>query len=114
MLPLARIGDPLTHDLLAPCGAIGPPLAGKPPMVLVEGLPAAFLGCSAACSGLTSAGPAHPPVPGPPPPIVAGSSVLIGGLPAARWAPSADVGGCGALLGDPKLAALRTVFVGLT
>jgi hypothetical protein len=58
---------------------------------------------------------AHPP-PGlgtPPVPIVIGApTVLISGLPAARWAPSGDVTACGAFLGDPKLVATRTVVIG--
>ena len=47
MFPAARKGDPVTHDMLAPSGVIGPPLAGPcaPPFlpVLVESLPAAHL-----------------------------------------------------------------------
>lgn len=113
----ARIGDPVTHDLLAPSGVIGPPLS--PPtggMVMIEGMPAAFVSCTAVCSGATSAGmPAHPP-PGlgaPPVPIVLGSTaVLINGLPAARWAPSGDMTACAAQLGDQKLLPTRTVMIG--
>jgi uncharacterized Zn-binding protein involved in type VI secretion len=116
MFPAARIGDPVTHDLAAPSGVIGPPVAPpKGGLVMIEGLPAAHVGCTLACSGATSAGMAHPP-PGagtPPPPIIMGStSVLINGLPAARWAPSGDTTACGAFLGDPKLAAARTVLIG--
>ena len=113
----ARIGDPVTHDLTSPSGVIGPPL--KPPtggIVLIESLPAAYVSCTVVCSGATSAGmPAHPPpaVGAPPPPIVLGStSVLINGFPAARWAPSGDSTACAAQLGDPKLAATRTVIIG--
>jgi uncharacterized Zn-binding protein involved in type VI secretion len=84
-------------------------------LVMIEGLPAAHVTCTVACSGATSAGMAHPP-PGagtPPPPIIVGSpSVLINGLPAARWAPSGDTTACGVQLGDPKLVATRTVFIG--
>jgi uncharacterized Zn-binding protein involved in type VI secretion len=82
---------------------------------MIEGLPAAHVTCTVVCSGSTSAGMAHPPpgVGAPPPPIVVGSvSVLIHGLPAARWAPSGDTTACGAFLGDPKLAAARTVLIG--
>jgi uncharacterized Zn-binding protein involved in type VI secretion len=44
-------------------------------------------------------------------PIVAGSpTVLICGRPAARWI--SDTAGCGVFLGDEKLLATRTVFVG--
>ena len=113
MFPPARIGDPITHDGLVPCGAIGPAPAGPPQTVLIEGMPAATVGCVTACTGLTSAGPAHPPPPGPPPVIVKGSTtVLIGGMPAARWSPAPDVGACGVFLGDPKLMAMRTVKIG--
>jgi uncharacterized Zn-binding protein involved in type VI secretion len=95
---------------------IGPPVvlptAG---IVMIEGMPAAHVTCTVACSGATSAGVAHPP-PGAgalPPPIITGSAtVFINGLPAARWAPSGDTTACGAQLGDPKLAAMRTVFIG--
>jgi hypothetical protein len=71
--------------------------------------------CTAVCTGATSAGLIHPPPvpPAPPAPIVVGSaSVLIHGMPAARWAPSGDVTACGTLLGDLKLAATRTVLIG--
>lgn len=115
--PAARIGDPVTHDLLTPSGVIGPPLS--PPtggIVLIEGLPAAHVTCTVVCSGSTSAGmPAHPPpaMGAPPAPIVLGSTaVLINGFPAARWAPSGDVTACAAQLGDQKLAATRTVIIG--
>lgn len=116
MFPAARIGDPVTHDLTSPSGAIGPPITppkGKP--VIIEGLPAAYVTCTVVCSGATSAGPAHPPpVSGAPPvPIILGSpTVLINGLPAARWVPSGDFAGCMAQLGSPPLAATRTVLVG--
>lgn len=113
MFPPARIGDPVSHDLLVPCGLIGPPAGGPAPTVLIEGMPAATVGCTVACSGLTGAGPAHPPPPGPPPVIASGStSVQINFLPAARWSPAPDVGACGVFLGDPKLAAARTVLIG--
>lgn len=120
MFPAARIGDPITHDMLIPCGVIGPglpvpcPLCGAAP-VLIEGLPAAHVGCSCVCTGAISGGIAHPPVPppAPPPPIIMGSmTVLIHGLPAARWTPAVDMGACGVFLGDPKLAAMRTVLIG--
>jgi len=115
MFPAARIGDVVTHDLLAPSGVIGPPITGPCPMgcVLIEDQPAAHVTCTVVCSGATSAGPAHPPPPGPPQPIVAGSpTVLIHCQMAARWSPSPDIGACGAFLGDPKLAATRTVLIG--
>jgi uncharacterized Zn-binding protein involved in type VI secretion len=116
MFPAARIGDPVTHDTTAPCGAIGPPVT--PPtagIVMIEGLPAAYMTCTVVCSGETSTGMAHaPPGAGAPPfPIVIGApTVFINGFPAARWTPSGDTTGCGAFLGDPKLAATRTVFIG--
>lgn len=115
MFAAARIGDPATHDATVPSGVIGPP--PTPPVkgiVMIDGLPAAHVTCVVGCSGATSAGPAHPP-PGaaPPPPIVVGEpTVLIHGFPAARWAPSGDLTACGAMLGDSKLLATRTVFIG--
>jgi uncharacterized Zn-binding protein involved in type VI secretion len=116
--PAAREGDPTTHDLLVPSGVIIPPLVPCPPNlgpVLIEGLPAAHVGCQCLCSGAITMGVAHPPPvpPAPPPPILTGSmTVLIHGKPAARWAPSGDAGACGVFLGDPKLTATRTVFIG--
>ncbi|OAI45310.1 hypothetical protein AYO44_02595 [Planctomycetaceae bacterium SCGC AG-212-F19] len=114
MFPAARIGDPITHDLLAPCGIIAPPLAGMPPsLTMIEFLPAAYVTCSAVCTGLITGGIAHPPPPGPPVPIVKGSAtVQINFMPAARWAPSGDLAGCGVFLGNPALAATRTVIIG--
>jgi len=104
--------------MTAPSGVIGPPVV--PPtagIVMIEGMPAAHVTCTVACSGATSAGMAHPP-PGagtPPPPIIMGStSVLINGMAAARWAPSGDTTACGAFLGDPKLTAARSVLIGGT
>ena len=118
MFPAARKGDPITHDLLVPSGVIGPPITGPCPMglVMIEGLPAAHVGCTVICTGVISVGLVHPPPPpppAPPPPIVKGSlTVLIHGMPAARWAPSGDIGACGVFLGDPKLVATRTVLIG--
>src|SRR5262245_50298414 len=114
MFPAARIGDPITHDLLAPCGVIGPPLAGMgPSLTMIEFLPAAFVTCQAVCSGVITAGIAHPPIPGPQPPIVKGSmSVQINFMPAARWAPSGDLAACGVFLGMPPMAPARTVLIG--
>lgn len=115
MFPAARKGDPITHDLLVPCGVIGPPLSGPCPMgpVIIEGLPAAHVGCTVVCTGVISGGIAHPPPPGPPVPIAVGSTtVFIHGMPAARWSPAPDIGACGVFLGDPKLAAARTVWIG--
>jgi uncharacterized Zn-binding protein involved in type VI secretion len=115
MFPAARKTDPITHDLLAPAGVIGPPVSGPCPglgLVMIEGPPAAHVLCTAVCSGATSAGPAHPPLPVPPPIVVGSMTVLIHGMMAARWAPSGDVAACGVFLGDPKLAATRTVLIG--
>ena len=114
MFPAARIGDPITHDQIVPCGTIAVP-AG-PPTVIVEGLPAATVGCLCMCTGAISAPPfiIHPPPPVTPPiPIVKGSTtVLINGMPAARWFPGPDLAACGVFLGDLKLAAMRTVLIG--
>lgn len=115
MFPAARKGDPLTHDLLVPSGVIAPPIVGPCPagLVIIEGLPAAHVTCSAVCVGTTSFGVAHPPPPGPPPPIISGSlGVMIHKKPAARWFPSGDMSACGAFLGDPKLFAMRRVLIG--
>jgi uncharacterized Zn-binding protein involved in type VI secretion len=114
MFPAAREGDPVTHDLLVPSRVIGPPLTGPCPMspVLIEGLPAAHVNCTVVCSGAVTGGLAHlsPPIP---PPIIKGSpTVLIHGMPAARWMVSGDLGACTAQLGDPKLIATRTVVIG--
>ncbi|MGB2821753.1 MAG: PAAR domain-containing protein [Phycisphaerae bacterium] len=116
MFPAARLLDPITHDMLVPCGVIIPPIQGPPPNpVLIEGLPAAFVTCRCACSGVISAGIVHPPIPDPnaQPPIVMGSmTVMINNFPAARWSPAPDIGVCGVFLGDPKLAATRTTLIG--
>lgn len=119
MFPAARIGDPITHDLLVPSGLIGPPLPAPLPPILIEHLPAAVVGDFVTCTGALSAGIAHPPQAGPPPsvppsvPIVKGSlTVMINYKPAARWAPSMDTAGCGVFLGNPTLAAARTVLIG--
>jgi len=118
MFPAARIGDPITHDQLVPCGVIVPN-PGALPTVFIEGLPAAKVGDKCACTGVISAPPfvAHPPIPPPHPasfpPIVKGSTtVFINGLPAARWAPAPDLAVCGVFLGDAKLAATRRVLIG--
>ena len=114
MFPAARKGDPVTHDMLAPSGVIGPPLAGPcaPPFspVLIESLPAAHLNCTVICSGATVAGLIHPPPPIPPPIVIGSPTVLIHGQPAARW--MSDTSACGAFLGDVKLVATRTVWIG--
>jgi uncharacterized Zn-binding protein involved in type VI secretion len=114
MFPAARKGDPVTHDLLVPSGVIGPPLTGPCPLgpVIIEGLPAAHVNCTVVCTGAISFGLAHPPPPMPPPIIKGSLTVLIHGIPAARWVVSGDLGACTAQLGDPKLIATRTVFIG--
>lgn len=113
MFPAARIGDPITHDSVVPCGVIGPPV-GPPPTVIIEYLPAATVGCTVVCTGVISGGLAHPPPPPTPPVLITtgSTSVLINYKPAARWPPSPDMGACGVFLGDPKLVATRTVFIG--
>ncbi|OSQ51608.1 PAAR domain-containing protein [Marivita geojedonensis] len=120
MFPGARLTDPVTHDTVVPSGLIAVPSPGRPVTVLTEKMPAAVMGDFVLCSGMTSAGPAHPPMIGPPPafvpplpmpPIAKGSAtVLIHGRPAARWI--VDMAGCGTLLGDPKMMVARTVFIG--
>lgn len=114
MFPAARIGDPITHDLLIPCGVIGPPMSpptGGP--VIIEGLPAAYVTCTVLCTGVVTGGIVHPPPPPPPLPIVKGSmTVFIYNLPAARWVVSGDMGACTVQLGDPKMIVMRRVLVG--
>jgi uncharacterized Zn-binding protein involved in type VI secretion len=117
MFPAARIGDPVTHDMVVPSGVIAPPLPGRPMTVMIEGLPAAVVGDFVTCTGATVAGLAHPPQAGPPPavppsmPIVLGSfNVFIDGMPAACWI--SGIAACGVFLGDPKLMSSRTVLIG--
>jgi uncharacterized Zn-binding protein involved in type VI secretion len=117
MFPPARIGDPVTHDKTLPSGIVGPPSPGAVPTVIIEGLPAATMGGYVTCTGATLSGPIHPPQAGPPPavppsvPIISGNfTVMINNKPAARW--SVDTGACGVFLGDEKLMASRTVFIG--
>ena len=112
MFEPARIGDPITHDMLVPSGAIGPPLGLPMPSVVIEGQPAANAACTVLCTSVTSAGPAHPPTPLPVPIVKGSATVLICGAPAVRWSPGPDFGPCGAFIGDPKLAFLRTVKIG--
>src|SRR3954468_4830371 len=111
--PACRYPDPITHDMATPAGATVPAPAGPDPQpTLIEGLPAAHVMNGAQCTGATAAGPAHPPPPAPVPIVVGSPTVFIGSLPAARWTPSMDGGGCGALLGQPALAAARTTLIG--
>ncbi len=116
MFPAARLADPITHDMLVPCGIIGPPLTGPPLQpVIIEGMPAAYVSCTCVCTGVISGGIVHPPPPPgtPPVPISTGSlTVMINGFPAARWAPAPDVGACGVFLGNPSLIPSRTVLIG--
>ena len=60
MFAAARIGDPLTHDMLVPGGVVAP-MPGPLSPVFIEGLPAAHVGCLCACTGAISVGLAHPP-----------------------------------------------------
>ena len=110
MFAAARVGDPLTHDMLVPCGTIAIP-AG-PPTTIIENMPAATVGCMCACTGGIMMGSVHPPPPLPVPIANGSSSVFINYMPAARWAPSGDAAGCGVFLGDPKAAASRQTFIG--
>jgi len=55
---------------------------------------------------------AHPSPPVPPLIVVGSGTVMIHGMPAARWAPAPDFSACGTVLGDPKLVIGRTVFIG--
>ena len=110
MFPAARIGDPITHDMLVPSGSIA--LPAGPSTTTIEGKPAATVGCLCACSGAIMNGTVHPPPPLPVPIAKGSSSVTIDFKPAARWAPSGDTAGCGVFLGDPKAAASRTTFIG--
>jgi uncharacterized Zn-binding protein involved in type VI secretion len=109
MFPAARVTDPITHDNNVPSGIISGPGV---PTVLIEFLPAAVMGNQVACTGVISGGIAHPPMPPlPNPPIILGCpTVMIGGMPAARWIVS--ITACGAFLGLLPLMATRTVFIG--
>jgi uncharacterized Zn-binding protein involved in type VI secretion len=109
----ARIGDLLTHDMATPCGAITP--MPSPSTTIIEGLPAARVGDIAACTGVTSAGPIHPPIPVYPfgTPIAVGSTtVMIDFRPAARLIPSMDTAMCGVFLGHASTMAGRKVIIG--
>jgi uncharacterized Zn-binding protein involved in type VI secretion len=117
MFPAARLADPITHDQTVPSGIIGPPMPGRLPTVIIEGLPAAVVGDFVTCTGVISVGIVHPPQAGPPPstppsvPIIKGSAtVMINFMPAARWL--VDTAACGVFLGDSKLVATRTVLIG--
>ena len=115
MFPAARIADPITHDMLVPCGVIGPPI--NPPSagpVIIEFLPAAYVTCTVLCTGVITGGIVHPPPPPTPPLIIVKGSttVFIHNMPAARWVVSGDVGVCGVFLGNPALVAMRRVFIG--
>ena len=116
MFPAARIGDPITHDMVSPCGVIAPPLTGPlMPPVMIEGLPAAYVTCLAVCAGTIVVGMVHPPPPppAPPPPIVKGSmTVMINNMPAARWAPAPDMAACGVFFGLPPMIPMRTTLIG--
>lgn len=112
MFPIARVGDPVTHDQNVPSGAITGPGV---PTVLIEGQPAARMGDMATCTGAVTGAVVHPPQ-GPPPlpppmPVAkASAKILVGGQPACRWL--VDVTGCGAFVGDARMAAARKVSGG--
>jgi len=113
--PAARKMDISTHDTVTPAGVIGPPVAGPCPAVgpvMVEGQPAAHVGCAVACTGALAAGVAHPPPAVPPLILVGAATVLIHGKPAARWAPAPDLTACGSFLGNAALAGSRRVLIG--
>ena len=116
MFAAARWLDPLTHDMITPCGLIAPPITGPAPgnPVLIEFLPAAYVTSSAVCMGVIAAFPfmIHPPLPIPPPIVKGSLTVMINGMPAARWTPSMDVAGCGCFLGNPLMIAMRKVLIG--
>lgn len=118
MFPATRMGDQPCHDTLTPAGLIGPPLTGPCPagLVMIEGMPAAHVGCTAVCSGAIMVGVVHPPLPippAPPPTIIVGSiSVLIHNFPAARWLPSGDLVACGAFMGTLPMVLTRRTLIG--
>jgi len=115
IFPAARKMDTSTHDTFTPAGVIGPPVSGPCPavgLVMIEGQPAAHVGCAVACTGALAAGVAHPPPAVPPLILVGSATVLIHGNPAARWAPAPDLTACGSFLGNQALAGSRTVLIG--
>ncbi|HJS50627.1 MAG TPA: PAAR domain-containing protein [Pyrinomonadaceae bacterium] len=109
MFPAARVTDPLTHDMVTPCGTIS---TGSP-NVQIELMPAAYVTSTVACTGVIAGGIAHPPPPAPVPIIPPGALfTLINRMPAARWAPSGDIAACGVFLGNPALIATRKTLIG--
>lgn len=111
--PAARKTDVISHDGVTPSGAIAPPVvpcAGG--LVIIEGTPAAHINCTVACSGVSAAGPVHPPPPAPVPIVMGSSTVHVHGLPASRWVPSGDQAVCCAQLGNAALVPIRTVLIG--
>jgi hypothetical protein len=102
MFPAARIGDPITHDQTVPSGMIGPPMPGRLPTVIIEGLLAAVVGDFVTCTGVISVGIVHPPQAGPPPSTP----------PPFQLSRAVDTAACGVFLGDSKLVAIRTVLIG--
>jgi uncharacterized Zn-binding protein involved in type VI secretion len=60
----AIFSDPVTHDCVVPCGVVlGPPVPCPEHPVVIHGQPAAHVGCTVYCTGVTMLGPAHPPLP---------------------------------------------------
>jgi hypothetical protein len=113
MFPACRYPDPVTHDLVTPCGTtVFLPGVPDPQPTLIEGLPAAHVTHGAACTGVVAAGIVHPPPPLPVPIVKGAMTTWVGGFPLARWAPSLDVAGCGVFLGNLSLSATRTTLVG--
>lgn len=97
----ARETDPVGHEG-AVTGIVSVPIGpcGLPP-VLIAGLSAAHVYCTAPCSGTCFAGIVHPPAPKPPILVNGAATVLIHGVPANRIFPSGDVSDCGAQVAPP-------------
>jgi uncharacterized Zn-binding protein involved in type VI secretion len=82
MPPAARIGDFHTCPMVtAQVPHVGGPVAEGVPTVMIDGMPAATVGCTCVCNG-------------PPDKVAKGSStVFIGGKPAARMGDQTAHGG---------------------
>lgn len=112
--PSARIGDPVSHDLITPSGVIGLPLTGPSSKgrVVIEGKQAAHIGCTVTCCGATAFGLAHLPTPLPPTIVQGSKTVKINGAPAARWTFKSEDSTCRARPGCLLELATRTVWIG--
>lgn len=102
--PAARFLDPASHDGVVPSGLVGPAATGPcgKPTVLIEGRAAAHAGCSVVCTGLTGAGPAHPPLP---PTGAGGEGGGAGGAASGGGDDGGEEEGGGAEGRDPGVAA---------